>query len=167
MAAAIDHFGAIVGDLNKTYATTNDINVLQKRFVDDWIPALDDGLRRLSIRGSALFLLETLLLGLHLGFRPGYLIYLLFQFANTEGMSYLIDTTTPTKMNGNSMFSYANIAVSWLLVSKSGFKSSWMLLLLALYGLVEFFLQFRVRAASKGLHFLGMFLGWMGYLFFL
>ena len=167
MTQAINHFSSITLPINKTYAVTNDINVLQQRFVDDWIPALDAGLKRLSVRGTTLFLLDILLLGLHLGVPPGYLYFLLFQFASTEGMSYLIDTTTPAEMNGNSMFMYANTSLSWILAYKSGFKSGWMLMLVALYGLWEFFMQFRVRASSKGLHFLGLFLGWIGYLLFI
>lgn len=163
----MEHFSGVANIKPQNYTITNDVNVLHQRFRDDFLPMLDDGLRRMTIQGSATFLLQVFLLGLHLGFSPGYLFYVLFQIANTEGLSYLVHEYTPGQFSGNSMFMYANIAVSWLYVSKSGFNSSWMLLLLALYGLFEFVAQFRVRAASKRIHFIGMFLGWLGYLFFL
>jgi len=163
----IEHFAGIVS-LNKTYAQSTDIEVLKQRYLDDWLPALDKGLTTLSIRGTALFLVQLFALGYHFGFSPGFLYYVLFQIANTEGISYLIDTYSPTELSGNSMFLYSNHAVSWLLLYKLGFgKSSWLVLLAALYGMYDFFMQFRMPAASKQVHFLGLFLGYLGYIFFL
>ena len=167
MTQAINHFNGITLPLKTKHADTTDVAVLQQRFVDDWIPALDAGMKRMSVRGNTVFLLELLMLGLHLGVSPGFLFYVLFQIASTEGFSFLIDHAGG-EMNGNSMFGYSNYAVAWMLVYKGGFKISNLVpLLIGLHGLGEFFQQFRVQAASKGIHFLGLFLGWLGYLFFL
>ena len=167
MTTAMNHFNGITLPNSKTYAETTDVAVLQQRFLDDWIPALDAGLKQLSVRGNTIFLVELLMLGLHLGVPPGFLFYLLFQIASTEGMSALIENAGG-ELNGNSMFLYSNYAVAWILAYKGGFKISNLVpLLLGLHGLGEFFQQFRVQAASKGIHFLGLFLGWLGYLFFL
>ena len=163
----MNHFSGITLPTGKTYAETTDVTVLQQRFVNDWIPALDAGLKQLSFRGNTIFLVELLMLGLHLGVPPGFLFYVLFQIASTEGMSVLIENAGG-ELNGNSMFLYANYAVAWILAYKGGFKISNLVpLLIGLHGLGEFFQQFRIQAASKGLHFLGLFLGWLGYFFFL
>ena len=72
----IEHFAGIVS-LNKTYAQSTDIEVLKRRYLDDWLPALDKGLTTLSIRGTALFLVQLFALGYHFGFSPGFLYYVL------------------------------------------------------------------------------------------
>ena len=157
-----------IADFKKKYAVeAQSINEMRQRYLDDWIPALDDGLRKISIRGSILFALQTLILGSHFGFSSGFWYYVLFQLANTEGMSYIVDKNTETSFSGNSMFLYSNVATSWLLINKLRGKSGWLVSLAALYGLYEFVMQFREPQASKGLHFLGMFLGWAGYRLFL
>lgn len=163
----VEFYSGIAATGNYKPAQTNDMKVMEQRFVDDWIPMLDEGLRKMSIRGTISFVVEWLVLGVHYGFTPGFLFYTLFQIVNTEGLSYLADSFNAGSFTGNSMFAYANTGVCWLLVNKLRGKSGWPLLLYFAYTLWDFYLQFSVPAASTRLHFLGLFLGWVGYLLFL
>ena len=140
------------------------MDVMQQRYADDILPALDEGLTEMSSRGTMYFLAELLVVGLQLGFDKRFLYYVIAQIAATEGMSLLIDKYTPTELGGNSMFGYANHAMLFAFVYQLGGKSGWVLLVAALLALVDFIQQFRMQVASKRLHFLGMFL-LMSYLF--
>ena len=165
LGATINTFGGAVA-FDKKYPTDvpPTTEVMQQRFVDDWLPALDSGMTKMSVRGTAVFLMELFVVGLQLGFDRRFLVYVGSQIAATEGMSYLIDKVG-REMSGSSMFGYANHAMLFAFVYKFGGKSGWPLLVFALLALVDFFQQFRMQVASKRLHFIGMFLGLMSYLF--
>ena len=166
LGATINTFGGAVA-FDKQYPTDVQptTEVMQQRFVDDWLPALDSGMTKMSVRGSAMFLMELFVVGLQLGFDKRFLVYVVSQIAATEGMSLFIDKNTPAEMAGNSMFGYANHAMLFAFVYKFGGKSGWPLLVFALLALVDFIQQFRMQVANKPIHFLGMFLGLMSYLF--
>ena len=161
LVTVLNTFDGIVRlSTSKTYAPSNDPQVIQTRFVDDWLPALDKGLETFSIRGTGLFLSEFLVLGYHLGFDTTFLTYVLIQIANTEAFSYIHDRGFNTEISGNSIFGYSNHAMIWLLVYKFGWKkSSWLLLIAASYGLFDFGVQFIVPSVSKVAHFWGLFVG--------
>ena len=129
-----------------------------KEFVENILPRLDAGLKEMSIFGSIQFLAILLVLGANLGFNTKFFYYIVSNILTTEATSYVL----PLDFSGNSIFGYTNFTMCSFLWWKKGFaKSSWLLTIATLTGLIDFGLQFSIPAASKILHAWGILVGIM------
>ena len=133
-----------------------------KEFVENILPRLDAGLKEMSILGSIQFLAILLVLGANLGFNTKFFYYIVSNILTTEATSYVWQNSLDSEVSGNSIFGYTNYTMCSFLWWKKGFaKSSWLLTIATLTGLIDFGLQFSIPAASKILHAWGILVGIM------